>query len=88
MNWVWNNKGALATTAVVAKFIQNPQPFIDGTVKVVDVGTEKLVRPFAGAVVRGVMQNVHWTTILIASIAFLVVSLGVFKFMRTRKRSP
>lgn len=47
MEWVWSNKSALAASPVLAKFIQNPQPFIDGTVKVVDVGSEKIVKPLA-----------------------------------------
>ncbi len=31
-DWVWNNKGAIAAVAVVAAFVSNPDPFINGMV--------------------------------------------------------
>ena len=69
MEWVWNNKGAIVTTAVLAKFIQNPQPFIDGTVKVADVATDKLAKPVATRLAASIATSTNWTSVIIAVIA-------------------
>jgi hypothetical protein len=68
MDWVWRNKGALATAGVVAAFVHNPQPFIDGTVKVADIAGEKVVKPVLGTVAGGVASRTNWTIVLVSLI--------------------
>jgi len=59
MDWVWRNKGALATAGVVAAFVHNPQPFIDGTVKVADSAGDKVLKPVLGQVA----SRTNWTAV-------------------------
>jgi len=90
MNWVWNNKGALATTAILAKFIQNPQPFIDGTVKVVDVGGEKLIKPVTTELASGIAKNTDWTVVILTliGVAFMLTLFLVWRWRHRPERGP
>jgi hypothetical protein len=60
MDWVWRNKGALATAGMVAAFVHNPQPFIDGTAKIADVAGDKVLKPVLGQVAA----RTNWTAVI------------------------
>jgi len=60
MDWVWRNKGGLATAGVVAAFVHNPQPFIDGTAKIADVAGDKVFKPVLGQVA----SRTNWTAVI------------------------
>lgn len=79
MDWIWRNKGALATSAVLAKFLQDPQPFIDGTIQIARVGGEAVVRPVSTEVARGISARTNWTLV----ISLLIVTLAVFYAARS-----
>jgi hypothetical protein len=81
MDWVWRNKGALATAGVVAAFVHNPQPFIDGTVKVADIAGEKVLKPVLGTVAGGVASRTNWT-IVICSLIGVTASYAAWRGRR------
>lgn len=70
-DWVWNNKGALVAVAVVAAFVSNPEPFINGVVGAADIGEEQLVRPVA----ETTATSPNWTLIIGASLVVLTLLL-------------
>jgi hypothetical protein len=77
-DWVWNNKGAIAAVAVVAAFVSNPEPFINGMVGVADIGAEQLVRPVAEAAAK----SLNWSLIVgapLAVLAFLLTLRGLVR---------
>ena len=61
MDFVWRNKGALATTAVLGTFLADPEAYINGAKKLV---VDPVVEPMA--------RNTNWTLIvsLVLAIAF------------------
>ena len=73
MNFVWKNKAALATAAVLTAFLNDPQPFIDGTRDLAEVAGESLVKPLVQTVGSGVAGRTDWTTV----VGLSVVVLGV-----------
>lgn len=62
MDFVWRNKGPLAVTAVMAAFLADPKPYIDGVKKLV---VEPLAEPL--------LKSVNWT--LIAVLVLVVLSV-------------
>lgn len=68
MNWIWRNKGALATATVLAAFLNDPQPFIDGTVEVAEVAGQTLIRPVATEMSRGIAGRMNWTLLGVATL--------------------
>ncbi len=62
MDFIWINKGALATTAVLTTFLADPQAYISGA-------KELIIDPIAAPIVN----SVNWT--LIIGVALLIVSL-------------
>jgi hypothetical protein len=59
MDFVWRNKAALATAAVLGTFIANPEPYIDGSVNL------------AKAPLEGIASNTNWTVLGIAGLGVL-----------------
>ena len=81
MDWVWRNKAGLATAGVVAAFVHDPQPFIDGTVKLADAAGEHVVKPVLGQVAGGVASRTNWTVVVCASIG-VVACLAAWRGRR------
>jgi hypothetical protein len=81
MDWVWRNKGALTTVAVVTAFITNPEPFINGAVKVVDTGGEKIIRPVAETAAK----SINWNLFAGVGVACLVLLVAVRIVLRRMK---
>lgn len=65
MEFVWKNKGALATASVLAAFLADPEPFLDGTLTLTGQIAEHALRPISDGVARGT----HWTFIVFAVMA-------------------
>lgn len=70
MDFVWRNKGALAVATVLAAFLANPQPFIDGTVDLTSAAAEGIGTPLAQEVGR----SANWTLVL----PMLAALIGLF----------
>jgi len=74
-DWVWRNKGSLAVATVATAFVTDPEPFLNGSVEIVKVGGEAIVRPAA----KQVAESINWNLFLVLAIAGLVV-LVTFRF--------
>lgn len=64
--FIWRNKGALTVTAVLGTFVADPEPYINGTTKLV------------GAPLEQVAKNTQWTVLGVFGIAALA-SVAVWK---------
>lgn len=71
MEFIWNNKGALATTAALVAFLNSPEEFLNGTKQLAQVVGEAVIVPTTTAVAREIAPHVNWTwaTLGLAGIA-------------------
>jgi hypothetical protein len=74
MAFIWRNKGALTVTAVLGTFVADPEPYINGTVKLV------------GAPLEAAAKNTQWTVLGVAGIAALG-AVAAWKAWLRRPRS-
>jgi hypothetical protein len=68
MTFVWENKGALATTAGLAAFLANPEAFINGARDITQIVGENAIKPVIEApvaVATEVARGTNWTVIFI-----------------------
>lgn len=72
MAFVWRNKGALTVTAVLGTFVADPEPYINGTVKLV------------GGPLEAAAENTQWTVVGVVG----VVVLGGLAAWKTWLRRP
>jgi hypothetical protein len=73
--FIWRNKAALATGAVVATFVASPEPYLQGTQQLVSTVAESAVKPLAElprAVATEAAAHTNWTPIVI----LLLLGLG------------
>lgn len=66
MEFVWKNKGALAVGAALAAFLNDPEPFIEGTKELASVVTTNAIAPVA----EEVAKKTNWT-LTIVGLAFV-----------------
>jgi hypothetical protein len=78
MDFIWRNKVALGTTAVMAAFIANPEPFLDGAKDLAVQGTKAAAPSLASA--SSFALN---TTLLIGGIALILVCISPLKLLKT-----
>lgn len=82
MDFVWRNKKALAVAGVLATFLADPQPFIDGTR---DLATG-LVRPLAESVGREAARRADWTWLGVTGLLVVSGYLAFRFWLRERTR--
>lgn len=87
-DWVWRNKGFLAVATVATAFVANPEPFINGTVEVVKVGGEALVRPVAEEAAKAINWNMYGLLAIAALGVFAVIRLGLHRRLRSNQKEP
>ena len=81
MDLIWRNKGVLVGAAVVSAFVANPEPYIDGTLKLADVVAEKAAGPLAERAV----DRANWT-LLFGVAGALGVAWVAIRFRGLRRR--
>lgn len=67
-NFIWDHKGALAVTAGLTAFLNNPEPFINGTADLAGVVGENVVKPLVeipGKVAGEAAVRLDWTVAVI-----------------------
>lgn len=74
-SFIWRNKGVIFTSAVLASFLANPKPYIDGVVSL------------TGEPVRQIAASTDWTALLLAATA-LVAGLAAFRMLILRPSRP
>ena len=90
MDFIWRHKGVLATATVLTAFIANPDPYINGAVKLVEtVGddvTEGVTRPLAEGAAE-VSRQTNWTLLGIITVLLLALPRIVRTLCGPRPRS-
>lgn len=78
VKFMWDNKVALGGTAAAAAFVANPEPFLDGSAKLVTATGDAVVKPVVQEAV-GVVS-----TVLYALLAVVVVVAAVVVFLAAK----
>lgn len=87
MDFIWNNKGALAVSAALARFLADPQPFLDGTEDISKSVVENVGKPIAsvpGQVAQVAAQNTNWTLLLVIAVVVIGAVIGFKAWLRHR----
>ncbi|HSW44425.1 MAG TPA: hypothetical protein VLM89_02525 [Phycisphaerae bacterium] len=82
-DFIWRNKGGLAVGAALAAFLNDPQPFIDGTRELAGLATQpvaEMVRETA----RQSAERTNWTAVWIT----VLVIVGLLLVVRSRRARP
>jgi len=69
MEFLWKHKVALTGGAVLAAFLNDPEPFLDGTRQVVIAGVESIGMPIAEQVAR----RIDWPALTVGAIALALL---------------
>ena len=84
-DFIWENKGALAVGTTLTAFLANPEPFLNGTVKVASAASESVARPLA----EGVAKGTNWTVVILVLLAFGGAVVAVkYRLFAIPKNSP
>lgn len=89
MNFVWDHKGTLAVTAVLATFVAHPGDYITGARDLAKVAGENIARPVAeipSKVAVEVVRGTNCTFVFVGSLLLVALLIGV-RIWRRRKRS-
>jgi hypothetical protein len=77
MDFIWRNKGALAATAALTAFLNNPEPFIQGT--------KDLIAQPMSALGSIVARQANWTMILSIATAACAGLFALRVLLRSRR---
>ena len=83
MSFVWDNKESLAIASVLAAFLQDPAPFIEGTKDITKTVAENVAKPLAEVpahVAEEAARRIDWTPVLLVVLAFG----GLFVAIKTK----
>jgi len=89
LEFVWENKGALAVAAVLARFLADPEPFLNGAVKLSSIVAESAIRPVAeipGRVAEHAARQTDWTLVTLLLLGVATVGLWLRSIRRRRQR--
>ena len=73
LDFIWKHKGVLTGGVLLAAFIHNPKPYIDGTKELVGEG---VIKPTMENIGKPIANSVNWTLILI-----LILSLSFMPYI-------
>ena len=82
MDFIWNNKGSLMAASTLAAFLNNPQPFIDGTTTVLKPIPEAL-----GKIPQIAASKIDWTLVTLSGMGCLATMWFYKQWSRGRERS-
>ena len=83
--FVWRNKGPLEVAAVLAAFLADPEPFINGAADVSKIVGENAVKPPASASGQSVTEaarGIDWTLVTICGICLVGSLVGIWLLLR------
>lgn len=89
ISFIWNNKGALATASVLAAFLADPKPFIDGTQKLASIPLEGVVSVPTEMVKEGAKEAAKKTnfTLLGVLIILSIASVTTYRIFLKHQAS-
>ena len=83
MDFIWRNKGALATTALLTRFLADPKPFIDGTTTLTTQTAAAVVAPAA----KAAAEKTDWTLLGTFSIIGSISLFAWHYWLKHRKNT-
>lgn len=83
VKFIWRNKGKLAAAGVLAAFLADPQPFIDGTRQLTVDLASTAMQPFA-EVPNTIARSTNWTLLGIVVVLVGGLAVGWRMFLRHR----
>ncbi|MFM7114330.1 MAG: hypothetical protein ACKO26_24605 [Planctomycetota bacterium] len=86
VTFIWNNKGALATTSVLAAFLADPQPFIDGTRDLVKIPLDRVASVPNDLIKEGAKEAAKKTNFTLLGVLMILSITGVILFRIFLKR--
>lgn len=87
LDFVWRHKGTLAVSAVLAAFLADPGPFLEGTRDLAGVASEAAARPILSIPGRVAAEVVRRTDgMAVAIVLVVIVSTGLALWRRRRRR--
>jgi hypothetical protein len=91
-DFIWENKGALAVGATLTAFVTNPEPFLNGAVKLTGTVTEQAANAVAKPLAEGVAKGTNWTVVILVALllggGLLAFRLGLFRWLATPIDAP
>lgn len=84
-DFVWRNKGALATATVLAAFLTDPKSFIDGGRDLSEIAAKHLAQPAidaTGQLAADAAARTNWTLVAVAA----VLAVSARRLWRSRAR--
>ena len=87
MDFIWRNKLALSTASVLAAFIANPEPFLDGTLQLAETGLETISTNVAKPIAEKIGANTQWTLVLIVATLCAAI-LFAWRSLRKPNKPP
>lgn len=75
-SFIWRHKGVIFTTALLASFLADPKPYLDG-----------VLQPLAGAPMKHIAGSTNWTAVFLAATA-LAAGLAAFRMLILRPARP
>lgn len=90
MQFVWDHKGTLMISGVMAAFLANPVPFIEGTVQLTSAVATSVIKPLAEmpkVIAEHAASSINWTVVTIILI-LAVTGLAAWKFQRRHPPPP
>lgn len=86
MEFIWNHKGKLATAAVLAAFLADPEPYINGVATLASTIAVPVVEG-GKALGREIARSINWTRIFLLAGGGIAV-LVVLRTWRRKSRRP
>lgn len=87
-DFIWRNKAALTTTAVLATFVADPEPFLRGTASLADIATNNIatgiVGPIGEKIALTAKRPVALVVGVVVAIVFARIGLAAFRLLRNR----
>lgn len=87
MDFIWRNKLALSTASVLAAFVANPEPFLDGTLQLAETGLETISTNVAKPIAEKIGANTQWTLVLLFA-TLCAATLFAWRSLRKPTKPP
>lgn len=87
MQFVWDHKGVLLLSGAMVVFLENPEPFIEGTVKLTSEVISSAVKPLAEVpkvMAEYAASSINWTLVALCLIASCS-GMALWKFHRQQR---
>ncbi len=84
MDFIWKHRVVLAGGAALAAFLANPDPYIDGVVKLTDTVGEHATRPM-NTMAEGIADGTNWTLLFLLGGGVLVAAIAMAIARRRRE---